>query len=180
MSSPSSPTLQQLHRLDKPSPDFHDQLCNILYGEEYVQCVPNLQNDDAVWLIDYLDTVRCHVALSHSLLNQTQVLDDLDPPSPGFRKCLRALKTICGTRAILPSSYTTSSHRLNIGPEPFASGGYGDVYKGTLDGRRVCIKRVRVYIQDGPRKAARVRFLTLPLSPFAITDETLRSSAKRR
>ena len=31
------------------------------------------------------------------------------------------------------------------------------MYEGTLDGLRVCIKRVRVYTQDGPRKAARVR-----------------------
>ena len=67
------------------------------------------------------------------------------------------LRSVCGTRAILPTSYTISSRLLNIDPEPFASGGYGDVYEGTLDGLRVCIKRVRVYTQDGPQKAARVR-----------------------
>ena len=32
------------------------------------------------------------------------------------------------------------------------------MYGGTLDGLKVCIKRVRVYTQDGPQKAARVRF----------------------
>jgi len=62
MSSPTSPVLQQLHDLDTSSPDFHDQLCNIFYGEEYVQCAPHLQHDDVVWLVDYLDTVRRYIA----------------------------------------------------------------------------------------------------------------------
>jgi len=35
------------------------------------------------------------------------------------------------------------------------------VFKGTLDGSRVCIKRVRVYTDDDPKKAAKVRRLTL-------------------
>ena len=69
MSSPSSPALQRLRRLNKSSPGFHDQLYNVLDGKEYVQCVQDLQLDDVVWLVDYLDTVRCHVALSHSPLN---------------------------------------------------------------------------------------------------------------
>jgi len=89
------------------------------------------------------------------------------------------LRSVCGTRAILPESYTIPSHLLNVDPEPFASGAYGDVYEGTLDGLRVCIKRVRVYTQDGPQKAARVRFLMPSLSLFAITNETHRPSAKR-
>jgi hypothetical protein len=59
MVSPSSPALQKLHRLDTSSSDFEDQLCNVLYGEEYVQCVLNLEGDDSVWLADYLDEVRC-------------------------------------------------------------------------------------------------------------------------
>ena len=32
------------------------------------------------------------------------------------------------------------------------------MYEGTLDGLKVCVKRVRVYTKDGPRKAARVHF----------------------
>ena len=94
----------------------------------------------------------------HSPLTPAQALDTLDPCSAAARKCLRELRSICGTKAILPTSYTLSSDRLNIGPEPFASGGYGDVYNGTLDGSRVCIKRVRVYTEDGPEKAAKVRY----------------------
>jgi len=82
MSSPSLPALQQLNRLDRSSPDFHDQLSNALYGEEYKKCVeeykkcgeeykkcvPKLQGDDLVWLVEYLDKVRCRVALPRSPL----------------------------------------------------------------------------------------------------------------
>jgi hypothetical protein len=65
---PSSPTLQRLDRLNRSSPYFHDQLCNVLYGKEYKQCVPNLQGEDLVWLVDYLDKVRRRVALPRSPL----------------------------------------------------------------------------------------------------------------
>jgi hypothetical protein len=81
----SSPVLQRLDHLDRSSPDFHDQLCNVLYGEEYVQCVSNLQGNDLVWLVDYLDRVRRRVALSHSLLKlrRLSVISILPVPPPG-------------------------------------------------------------------------------------------------
>jgi hypothetical protein len=59
MPPPESPVLQQLDRLDGSSSEFPDQLCNVLYGKEYIQCVRNIHDDDVVWLIDYLDEV-CH------------------------------------------------------------------------------------------------------------------------
>ena len=68
---PFDSLLQQLHRLDGSSSGFQDKLCNVLYGEEYKQCMPSLQNDDLTWLVDYLDKVRCHVALPYSLLKPT-------------------------------------------------------------------------------------------------------------
>ena len=63
---PLNPTLQRFHNLNKSSLDFHDQLCDVLYGEKYCQCVQNLQGGDLVWLIEYLDKVRYRVALPHS------------------------------------------------------------------------------------------------------------------
>jgi len=111
-----------------------------------------------VWFVDYLDEVRRRVVLPYSPLKSLQALGALDPSSSAFRKCLRELRSICGTRGILPSSYTLSSDVLNIGPNPFASGGYGDVYHGTLNGSTVCVKRVRVYTQDGPQKVTKVRY----------------------
>ena len=60
MSSPSSPALQRLYRLDRSLPDFHDQLYETLYGREYAQCEQNLEGDDLMWLVGYLDEVRRH------------------------------------------------------------------------------------------------------------------------
>ena len=68
MSPPNSPVLQQLHNLNRSSPDFNDQLSNVLYGEEYQECVPNLQGEDLVWLVDYLDEVCRRISPSHPLL----------------------------------------------------------------------------------------------------------------
>jgi len=68
MSSPSSPALQQLHCLDRSSPDFHDQLCSVLYGEEYKRCAPKLEGDDLVWLLDYLDKVPHPAVIPNSPL----------------------------------------------------------------------------------------------------------------
>ena len=123
---------------------------------------------------------RCVVAssLSSSLpIQPPQILDTLDPSSSTFRRCLRELRHICGTRTILPTSYTFSSQRLGIGHRPVASGGSGDVYEGTLDGSKVCVKRVRVYSRDGQTKSTKVRVPSF--SQSIVADETRRPSTKR-
>ena len=149
--------LQQLHRLDGSSSRFHDKLCNILYGEEYKKCVLNLQKNDLAWLVDYLDKVRCQVTLPHSPLKLAKALDDLDPASPAFRKCLREVRKICGTGMILPTSYTISPSVLKTDRQPLASGSSGDIYEGTLSGSKVCVKRVRIYSKEGPENVTKVR-----------------------
>jgi len=68
MPSARLPALEALHRLDRSSPEFHDQLCNIFYGEEYRKCLTTLQDDDSVWLVDYLDEVYPRIALPRPLL----------------------------------------------------------------------------------------------------------------
>ena len=55
--------LQQLDRLDKSSPQFPDQLASFLHGKGYEDCLPKLQDQDVVWLIDYLDNVCLYIAL---------------------------------------------------------------------------------------------------------------------
>ena len=68
MAPPNSPVLQQLHRLDKFSPGFYNQLYNLLGGDEYVQCMQNIQGDDVIWVVEYLDKVRRRTALPRSPL----------------------------------------------------------------------------------------------------------------
>ena len=63
--SPSHPVLQKLNNLDKSSSEFHVRLNNVLYAEEYIQCVTNVQGNNLAWLIDFLDNVGCVVCLRH-------------------------------------------------------------------------------------------------------------------
>ena len=69
MSPPTLSVLQRLGSLDKSSPEFHDQLSNALCGKEYMRCVPDLQDGDIRWLIDYLDEARCRAVVHCSLPN---------------------------------------------------------------------------------------------------------------
>ena len=59
---------------------------------------------------------------------------------------------------ILPTSYTPPSQVLTVGRQPVASGGSGDVHEGTLNGSKVCVKRVRVYYVDGPDGGKKVLY----------------------
>ena len=67
-SSPSSNPLQRLHRLERSSPQFPDQLANILAGDEYKGYVSALRGEGLVWLIDYLDSVRLDITVPRSFL----------------------------------------------------------------------------------------------------------------
>jgi len=137
--------LTHLRHLDTTSPTFQDQVSNILYGEEYTRWVSDIQGEDLMELVDYLDKVGRRISLLRSPLNPHQVLNSLDPAIPAFRKRLRELRNICGSKMILPTSYMVSSNLLDISSRPVASGGSADVYEGTLNGSKVCVKRVRIY-----------------------------------
>lgn len=133
MASSTPSFLQQIYQLDKSSPNFPILLDTLLHGKEYEQCARILGVEDAGSFIDYLD----------------EVVSILEPSSPASRKCLRELKTICGTKALVPTSFALPTNLLKVDPIPFASGGFGDVYKGTFRNSTVCIKRMRVSAQAG-------------------------------
>ena len=177
--------LQRLYDLDKSSSQFHDNIYDILHRDDYRKCVYVdgylnrvsgeeyqgpvlcLQGDDLVSLVDYLDTVRRPAALPHATsFTSAQALGVLSSSSSAFRVSLRELRKICGAGGILPTSYPISNDHLMVDSTPFAEGGYGDVYGGTFGGSRVCVKRTRVYIRDGPEKAVKVRLhCRFPRSP---------------
>lgn len=60
--------LQELHDLDRTSPQFHRQLIDFLRRDEYQKIVPNLQSDYLVWLVEYLDSVGLQTIFPHSAL----------------------------------------------------------------------------------------------------------------
>lgn len=49
--------VQQFKQLNRSSPQFPDQLTSLLYGKEYKECIPKLQDQEVVWLVEYLDAV---------------------------------------------------------------------------------------------------------------------------
>ena len=57
---------------------------------------------------------------------------------------------------MLPTSYALPSQLLEVGSTPLIYGGFSEVYKGTLDGSNVCIKRVRIPGQDAEQEMAKV------------------------
>ena len=60
--------LMQLRHLKKCSSDFHDQVSDVLYGEEYKQWVPTIEGNDLVGLVNSLDTVHYRASLPPSPL----------------------------------------------------------------------------------------------------------------
>ena len=44
----------------------------------------------------------------------------------------------------MPSSYTISDDLTQVGDDPVADGGVSEVWKGTYNGRKVCIKNLKV------------------------------------
>ena len=83
------------------------------------------------------------------IANQTrQALGAIPTTDDVFRQCLRKLRAICGYHATLPSSHIISGDLAKAGEGPIAFGGFADVWKGTHGGRRVCIKVLRVSLND--------------------------------
>lgn len=79
---PVHPALQQIYGLDRTSPEFDNQLDDLLHGDEYEGCVQELENSDLVWLINYLDNVRLYVPFSASRSTQHRHSMVLIPPVP--------------------------------------------------------------------------------------------------
>ena len=158
MTQPRNSALQKFRPLDTPPPDFGDKLGNVLQdGWEYAGCESKLGGDDLTWLVDYVDKVRRCLVFVYTHSKPVQALDLLEPSSNAFRKCSRELERICGANGILPTSRMPSSQSLNIDAEPFASGGFSRVFRGTLDGSRVCIKRIWVSTKNPAENAMEVR-----------------------
>ena len=64
---PSNP-LKTLRNLDGTSPDFHNQLVDLIRGSEYRDAIPNLEGEGLAWLVDYLENVSLHNVSPHPAL----------------------------------------------------------------------------------------------------------------
>lgn len=75
------------------------------------------------------------------------------------KKCLGALRKICGRETLLPRSARISVD-LNQSGSPLYRGGFADVWKGEYQGTQVAIKVIRIYSKSDFAKVQKVRFQT--------------------
>ena len=70
-------------------------------------------------------------------------------------RCFRVLRKVSQTYGILPKSY----HLLRLvlsNTTPYASGGFADIWKGQVDGRKVSVKAFRTQTAANLGKIKRV------------------------
>ena len=108
---------------------------------------------DQSWLGWSISSTKCVKSFQPSHLITKQILQALNvicTTDDVSRRCLRKLQVICSGNMTLPSSYTVSSDLARVGDGPVAFGGYADVWEGTHCDRKVCIKVLRVALNDDP------------------------------
>lgn len=93
--------------------------------------------------------------LAHEALNHIPVTDDL------FRKTLRRLQSTCSNREVLPESYLIPSEKLSDRGMPISAGDFADTFQAKFDGKKVCIKTLRSYVQDTGGVINKVRSLVV-------------------
>lgn len=81
-----------------------------------------------------------------------------------YRRALRCMRKLCRTYNVLPSTFTVSGN-LAWDPRPSSQSAISDVYKGTLDGKLIALKALRVHIDnvEAVKKVSLVGSLSLPL-----------------
>jgi hypothetical protein len=145
----ASQVLQRLYSLDTSSPDFLRVLYGLIRHDEDEQYSSSLQGPELARLVDFLDDVRTLPFPSHPVAKQTlQALSSIPTTDDVFRQCLRKLRAICGCHTTLPSSHVVSGDLARLGGHPIAFGGFADVWEGAHDGRKVCVKALRVSLND--------------------------------
>jgi len=146
----ASQILQHLYSLDTSSPGISRLIHGLIRHDEEEQYLSSLQGSELARLIDFLDEVRTHLSPFATFTKQTQALGAIVATDGVSRRCLRKLQALCGENMILPSSYTASGNLVRVGDGPVAFGGFADVWEGTHCGTKVCIKALRVTLNDDP------------------------------
>ena len=79
----------------------------------------------------------------------------------------RRFRQLCGQTGLLPTSYTIRENLIQTTENPIDSGGFGDVWEGIYNNKRVAIKALRAYKEDVVQKVKKVTHpaLLVPLTP---------------
>ena len=146
----TSEVLRQLYSLRTSSPDFLRVLYAFIRSDEDEQYSKSLDGPELISLVDFLDEVRPPAPPLPSRCQRTSLkaLCSIPTTDDVFRQCLRKLRAICGAHAILPTSHILNGELNKIGVSAIAYGGFADVWQGDLVGNRVCIKALRIALND--------------------------------
>ncbi|KAF9643599.1 kinase-like protein [Thelephora ganbajun] len=71
-------------------------------------------------------------------------------------KIFKKFRQLCGRTGLLPASHIIPEGLTQTTENPVASGGFGDVWEGIYNDKRVAIKALRVYMVDNVRKVRKV------------------------
>ena len=141
----TSQILQRLCSLDTSSPDLLRCLYDLIQIDDKGQYLSSLKGSELIQLVELLDEVHPFPSISLKLMKHIlQTLDVTPITNDDSRRCLHKLQAICGHHKILPSSYNVSGDLIRVGDEAVASGGFADVWEGIHNGRKVCIKHLRI------------------------------------
>ena len=146
----TSQVLQYLYSLDTSSPNLSRSLYCLIQRDEQDQYLSSLRGSELDRLVDFLDEVRAFCSIFRPVTERIlQALNAVPAADDVFRQCLHKLHTICGHHMTLPSSHNVSGDLARVGDYPISvDGGTADVWEGTYDGRKVCIKCPRVSEED--------------------------------
>lgn len=145
----ASQLLLHLYSINTSSPDFSRLLYGLIRQDEEEKYLSNLGGPELARLVDFLDDVCSLFSALRSITKQTlQALSVIPTTDDVSLQCLNKLQAICGHHMILPSSYTISGEIARVGNRPIALGGFADVWEGTYGGKKVCVKWLRVSLND--------------------------------
>ncbi|KAF5376760.1 hypothetical protein D9757_009471 [Collybiopsis confluens] len=94
--------------------------------------------------------------LTPSVMQLLQLeIDAADSSSDYRRKCLRILQKLSRTHHVLPPSLFLRNITLD-GNRAATGGGFADIWKGTWDGRAVCLKVLRMFLDSDAKVRKKV------------------------
>lgn len=164
-------TLRQLYSLKTSSSDFLRVLYAFFRSDEDEQYSKTLDGPELTRLVDFLDEVRPLLRLFPVPLQTKtpKALCSIHNTDDVFRQCLRKLRAICGTHAILPTSHIISGDLVErTGVSAIDYGGFADVWVGNHVGNRVCIKALRIPLNDaGGLRKVRIQGIPRQIVPCA-------------
>ena len=82
----------------------------------------------------------------------------------------KRFRQLCGQTGLLPISHVIHEEIIRTTEHPVASGGFGDVWEGICNDKRVAIKALRVYKKEDVQKVKKVTHPVLPISLITIAN----------